>query len=163
MMYYYGNLAYKPKTSHRQVRLDIENRRIKEKEHEEMVARRVTTIRILYIVTLALSAIFMISKFVAVYDTEQEIKSLNRQLEQKQSYTSQKIFEMEQSIDLTEIERKAAKLGMQRPEKHQVIYVDVKTNDLSELTASDVEGLKNRSASFFDKLIQNIVGIFTIK
>ena len=71
---------------------------------------------------------------------------------------------MEQSVDLTEVEKIASsELGMQRPEKHQVVYVDVKTNDVTELTASDVEGIKNRSAAFFDELKRNIIGIFSIK
>ncbi len=162
-MEYYGNLAYKPRTPNRVVKKDDSERKIKEKERAQMIARRVTLFRILYIVTLALSATFMISKFVAVYDTEQERNSLIKQLEQKQSYTSQKVFEMEQSVDLKEVETKASEeLGMQRPEKHQVIYVDVKTNDLTEVTASDVEGIKNRSSSFFDNLKKNIIGIFSI-
>ena len=163
-MEYYGNLAYQPRTPKIQAKKEDSQLKIKEKERAQMIARRVTVLRILYIITLALSATFMISKFVAVYDTEQEIASLTKQLEQKQSYTSQKIFEMEQSIDLKEVEKKAGEeLGMQRPEKHQVIYVDVKTNDVTEVTASDVEGIKNRSSDFFETLTKNIIGIFSIQ
>lgn len=163
-MDYYGNLAYKPSMPKRRIQQDDTERKNREKERAQMIARKVTIFRILYIVTLAFSAMFMISKFVAVYDTEQEIKTLKKNLEQKQSYTSQKIFEMEQSVDLTEVEKIAStELGMQRPEKHQIIYVDVKTNDVTEVTASDVEGIKNRSAGFFDKLKENIIGIFSIK
>lgn len=163
-MDYYGNLAYKPSTSQNKNQKEDTERKKREKELAQMRARKATIFRILYSVTLAFSAIFMISKFVAVYDTEQEIKALTKNLEQKQSYTSQKIFEMEQSVDLTEVEKIAStELGMQRPEKHQIIYVDVKTNDVTEVTASDVEGIKNRSASFFDTLWKNIKGIFSIQ
>ena len=162
-MEYYGNLAYKPRTPKVQVKKKETERKIKEKERAQMIARKVTVFRILYIVTLAFSATFMISKFVAVYDTGQEKNALINQLEKKQAYTSQKVFEMEQSVDLKEVEKIASEeLGMQRPEKHQVIYVDVKTNDLSEVTASDVEGIKNRSSDFFGNLKKNIIGIFSI-
>ena len=101
--------------------------------------------------------------FTAFADTQQEIRALTNELEEKQSYTSQKVFEMEQKIDLAEVERKATELGMQRPDKHQIIYVDVKTEDVTEVTAGDVEGIKNRSANFFDRVKKNIMGVFSIQ
>lgn len=162
-MDYYGNLAYKPSMPKKRISEDEIKRKNKEKEQAQMLARKVTIIRIVYILVLALSATFMISKFVAVYDTEQEIKTLTKNLEQKQSYSSQKIFEMEQKVDLAEIEKIATtELGMQRPDKHQIIYVDVKTEDVTEVTAGEVESAKNRNAGLFDTIKKNIIGIFSI-
>ena len=38
----------------------------------------------------------------------------------------QKAFELEESIDLSKIEAEAtSRLGMHRPEKHQIVYIDV--------------------------------------
>lgn len=162
-MEYYGNLAYKPSAPKKTVDKEQIRRKRREEERAQMIARKMTMKRIAYILVLALSATFMISKYVAVYDTQQEIKALNNKLEEKQSYTSQKIFEMEQKVDLAEVERKAVELGMQRPDKHQVIYVDVKTEDKTDVTAGDVEGIKNRSVSFFDKAKKHILGIFGIQ
>ncbi len=161
-MNYYGNLAYKPEIEESPVQR--KKKKIKETEKANMLARKTTIFRILYILTLAFAAVFMISKYVAVYDTGESIKELNRELEQKQSYASQKIFEMEQSVDLSEVERVASeRLDMQRPEKHQIIYVDVKQDNVSEMTASEVEGIGNRCSVFFEKLMKNIIGIFSIK
>ena len=162
-MEYYGNLAYKPSAPKKTVNREQIQRKRREEERAQMMARKMTMKRIAYILVLALSATFMISKYVAVYDTQQEIKALNNKLEEKQSYTSQKIFQMEQKVDLAEVERKAIELGMQRPEKHQKIYVDVKTEDKTDVTAGDVEGIKNRSASFLDKAKKHILGVFGIQ
>ena len=162
-MDYYGNLAYKPSAPKKVIKQDNTQRKKREEERAQMMARKVTIKRIVYILTLALSATFMITKYVAVYDTQQEIRALTNELEEKQSYTSQKVFEMEQKIDLAEVERKATELGMQRPDKHQIIYVDVKTEDVTEVTAGDVEGIKNRSANFFDRVKKNIMGVFSIQ
>lgn len=160
-MNYYGNLAYKADME--QIRKPQKSK-ISEKEKAQMIARKTTLSGILYIVVLAFSAIFMISKFVAVYDTGQEVASLTKQLEQKRSYTTQKIFEMEQSVDLTEVENIATtKLGMQRPEKHQIVYVNVKQNDKTDVTAKDVEGFGNRVSDWCSKLGRNIAEVFSIK
>lgn len=159
----YENLAYKKQVTTRRIRPErIENRYVK--EAEEVVRRRVTFLRILYMGAIAFSAAFMISKFVAVNDTASEIKSLNRELENIRAYTSQKIFEMERSVDLGEIEEIATtRLGMQRPESYQIIYVDVAQDDVSDITADDVEGAKNDVKGFLSNLKKNIIELFSIK
>lgn len=162
-MDYYGNLAYKPSAPEKTVKDKAVMAKKRKKEQAHMLAWKVTILRIMYILVLAVSATFMISKFVAVYDTEQEIKTLTRTLEQKRSYSSQKIFEMEQKVDLAEIEKKATdELGMQRPDKHQIVYVDVSSEDVTEITAGEIESARNRNAGFFDIIKKNIIGIFSI-
>ena len=173
-----GNLAYKKQVVTRQIRPERTENRIKKKsksdsqryikkyvkDEEEMVRRKVLILRLLYMGAIAFSATFMISKFVAVNDTTSKIKSLNRELENVRAYTSQKIFEMERSVDLSEVERIAAtKLGMQRPESYQMIYVDVAQSDMSGVTAGDVEGAGNSMKAFFSKVKQNIIELFSIQ
>lgn len=175
-----GNLAYKKQVVTRKIRPErTENRKnrskselnsqkhiknIYVKDEEEMVRRRVTFLRILYMGAIAFSATFMISKFVAVNDTASKIKSLNRELENIRAYTSQKIFEMERSVDLSEVEKIATtKLGMQRPESYQMIYVDVAQNDVAGVTADEVEGAGNSVKAFFSKVKQNIIELFSIQ
>ncbi len=53
-------------------------------------------------VLLAVSAGFMISKFVAVNEMNQQVASLKSQLTTLESATSQMVFDLEQSVDLTE-------------------------------------------------------------
>ncbi len=158
-----GNLAYKKQTVTKPIRpkrTDIN----KEKDNTEMIRKRVTFLRILYIGVIAASAAFMISKFVSVNETASQIKSLNKELSQIRSYTSQKIFEMERKVDLSEVEEIAStKLGMQRPEGYQTIYVDVPQEDKTEVTAGEVEGAKNSIKSLWGGLKKNIIEFFSIK
>ncbi len=135
-----------------------------EKDRREMLHRKLTLLRIVYMVIIAFSAAFMISKYVAVNETAGEIKRLNNELDSMRAYTSQRIFEMEQSIDLSEVEEIATtRLGMQRPESYQIIYVNVDKDDISEVTAGDVEGAGNDVKTFAGKLKENIKELFGIE
>ncbi|MBP3360506.1 MAG: hypothetical protein J6N52_06615 [Clostridia bacterium] len=170
-----GNLAYKkdfvtnpirPEKTLNKVTVKAKNVTVakKAKDSREMVRRRVTLLRIMYMAVIAFSATFMISKFVTVNDTAGRIQSLNKELASTRSYTSQRIFEMERSVDLSEVEEIASsRLGMQRPESYQMIYVDVEQEDVSEVTAGEVEGAKNELKSMFSKLARNIIELFSIK
>lgn len=116
------------------------------------------------IVVLAFSAGFMISKFVTVHETQQEIASLQKSLTALESVTSQQIFDLEQSVDLTELEKEATnRLGMKRPEKYQTIYVNVKQDDITEMTADEVESFENRVKTSLKELAGYIVEAFSIK
>lgn len=163
----YGNLAYKlPEQSDEPI-VRPQKRKVKvynKRNREQMLYRSKIMRRICVIVLLALSAGFMISKFVTVNETEQEIASLQKQLTELEAATSQMVFDMEQSVDLAEIEKEATnRLGMQRPEKHQMIYVNVKRDDMTEKTADEVEGFGNEVWSALKKFGGNIVEYFSIK
>lgn len=120
--------------------------------------------RMCAIIVLAFSAGFMISKFVTVHETQQQIAMLQKDLAALESSTSQKIFNLEQSIDLTELETEATtRLGMQRPEKYQTIYVNVKQDDVTEMTADEVEGFANKTKASLKELAGYIVETFSIK
>ena len=115
-------------------------------------------------VLLAVSAGFMISKFVAVNEMNQQVASLKSQLTTLESATSQMVFDLEQSVDLTKIEKEATtRLGMQRPEKYQTIYVNVKQDDMTEKTAGEVEGFGHGIVSVLKKIGGNIVQFFQHK
>lgn len=164
----YGNLAYKlPEQYERPVRKrrpQRNNAEVIKRNREQMLSKSKNIRRICAIVVIALSAGFMISKFVAVNETGQEIASLQKELADIESATSQMIFDMEQSVDLAEIEKEATtRLGMQRPEKYQTIYVNVKQDDMTEKTAGEVEGLGNSIMSALKKIGGNIVQFFSIK
>ncbi len=120
--------------------------------------------RMCAIVLVAFSAGFMISKFVTVHETQQTIATLEKNLATMESNTSQQIFDLEQSVDLTEIEQEATtRLGMQRPEKYQTIYVNVKRDDVTEMTAGEVEGFENRVKATLKELGGYIVEMFSIE
>ena len=164
----YGNLEYElPKQYNAPIRKrkpQISKVKVVKRNHEQMLIRSEYIRRICATVLIAVSAGFMISEFVAVNEAEQEIAVLQKQLTELESATSQMVFDMEQSVDLAEIEKIATtKLGMQRPEKYQTIYVNVKQDDMTEMTAGEVEGLGNDIMSALKKIGGNIVQFFSIK
>lgn len=162
----YSNLAYKreyeipepPKRKRPQ-----QNKAVK-RNHKQMLNRVKNIRRICAIVIMAFAAGFMISEFVTVHETQQNIASLEKQLTELESVTSQKVFELEQSVDLAEIEKEATtRLGMQRPEKYQTIYVDVKQDDKTEMTADEVESVGKRISRMLKSIGSNIVKLFSIE
>ncbi len=115
-------------------------------------------------VVITLAAVFMITKFVAVNETASEVESLTKQLEAAQAANSQKVFEVEQSIDLAALEKEAeSRLGMQRPSKNQTIYVNVKSDDKTETTAQEAEALSSRLSKWFGEAWSKIIEYFSIK
>ena len=78
----------------------------------------------------------------AVYEGKNEVEALQKELNQLKEYSSQKAFELDSNLDLEEIEKTAkTKLGMVRPEKYQTVYINIKQDDVTEVTANEVEGL----------------------
>ncbi|MDD6483746.1 MAG: hypothetical protein PUF72_04110 [Clostridiales bacterium] len=157
----YGNLAYKeyyaPKTAKKpQPKKNVQKANAK--------ARKRAVGYIAAIAVLALSAGFMISTFVAVHETKDEVAALEETLGDLQAQTSQKAFDLEHAIDLDEVEKIASeRLGMQRPEKYQTIYVNVRREDEVQKTAREVEGLSKRIASGLGGIWSNIVEFFSIQ
>lgn len=119
---------------------------------------------IIYVLILSVAAYYMISKSVVLYETKQEIKQKQAELTELETYTSQRTFELEQSVDLATVEEIAsAKLNMQRPESYQIEYVSMNRDDVTEVTADEVEGVKSKVNKVAESLKRNIVGIFTIR
>ena len=144
-MRYGGNLAY-------DLELQDNSRKLEEKVREHKIqaktkakAEAIKLHKTLGIcaVILAMCAGFMISRNVTVYEGKKEVESLQKELNQLKEYSSQKTFELDQSLDLEAIEAEAkTKLGMARPEKYQTVYVNIKQDDVTEVTAKEVEGIK---------------------
>ena len=161
----YGNLAYKlpeerPERPPKKKRKKKQVRRTR----KQMALRNKMIRRVCVIAAVAVSASFMISQFVAVNEGSRQIESLRKQLSDTEAVTSRMIFDMEQSVDLAEIEKQATtRLGMQRPEKYQIIYVNVKQDDMTEKTAGEVEGTGNRIMNMIKSAGSYIVNFFSIK
>ncbi|MBQ3037791.1 MAG: cell division protein FtsL [Clostridia bacterium] len=119
---------------------------------------------IIYVLILSVAAYYMISKSVVLYETKQEIKQKQAELTELETYTSQRTFELEQSVDLATVEEIATtKLNMQRPESYQIEYVSMNRDDVTEVTAGEVEGVKSKVNKAAESFKRNIVGIFTIR
>ena len=172
----YGNLAYKNDyMDEKIVREKRKNTSVKHapvKKNNRKKSKRVKRHRrqeisylgkVACVIVLAVSAIFMIIQFVEANETQSALAKAKNQYNFELSVTSQKSFELEQSIDLSKIEKEATtRLGMRRPEKYQTIYLDVKRDDTTERTANEVEGFGNRIVKLFNSAISNIVDFFSI-
>ena len=109
------------------------------------------------VLTVAVSAVFMIVQYVTVHETQTALNAAISEYEFEESVTAQKAFELEESIDLSKIEAEAtSRLGMHRPEKHQIVYLDVKKSDVTVKTAGEVEGFSNRFGNLMNSIKSNI-------
>ena len=163
----YGNLAlderYEYHPRRRKRKPQKRNNRAK-RNQEQMLNRKRNIRRMVAVIAMAISAGFMISEFVTVHETRQQLSALSKELTEQEAITSQKVFKLEQSIDLDKIEKIATtRLGMQRPASYQMIYVNVKSDDVTETTAGEVEGVGNALAAFFKSIGSHIVKLFSIQ
>lgn len=150
-MGYNGNLAYDwdyyENTARVQNKVEEHKKQTKAKAKAKK-AQLHKTVSICAIM-IALCAGFMISRNVAVYESRNEVEALQKELNQLKEYSSQKAFELDQNLDLELIEETAKKkLGMTRPEKYQIVYVNIKQDDVTEVTAKEVEGIKGALSIF---------------
>lgn len=161
----YGNLAYKmPEEREKRAPIKKPKKKPARRTRKQMALRKKMMRRVCVIAAIAVSAGYMISQFVTVNEADRQIESLKKRLTNTEAVTSQMIFDMEQSVDLTEIEKQATtRLGMQRPEKYQIIYVNVKQDDMTEKTADEVEGTGNRIMGMINSAGSYIVNFFSIK
>ena len=160
----YGNLAYK------NYAFDEIPQKTKQKTKENIQAKTAPRPQKAYmryigwILAVSAAAAFMVASFVTVKDTRYEVSQLQSTLSDMETVTSQKAFEYEKSINLSQIEEEATtRLGMQRPESYQYVYVNVKQADKIEKTASGEEGIGINIKETFGKFFGNIVDAFSIK
>ena len=119
--------------------------------------------KIASVLVVAVSAVFMIVQYVTVNETQSALNAAISDYKFEESVTAQKAFELEESIDLSKIEAEAtSRLGMHRPEKHQIVYLDVQRSDITTKTASEVEGFSNRFIGFVTSVKNHIVDFFSI-
>lgn len=159
----YDNLAYE--TERREA--VEEKRQARKKKHKAAKRQRKSAVGyfkiIVCIMLITASAFLMISRKVELYESEVKISELEKQLATAESVTCQKTFDLENTVDLKTIEEIATtKLGMQRPEKYQVVYVNVNKADNTEVTANEVEGVGNKIVGSYETIKKNVVGIFSI-
>ena len=160
----YGNLAYK------NYAFDEIPQKTKQKTKENIEPKTAPRAKKAYmryigwILAVSAAAAFMVASFATVQDTRYEVSQLRAELSDMETITSQKAFDFEKSVNLSQIEEEAtSRLGMQRPESYQYVYVNVKQADKIEKTASGEEGFGISLTEAFGKLFGNIVDAFSIE
>ena len=105
---------------------------------------------VLFISCLFIMFMTIIYRFNVISESNLALQNLKSDLVRVQSNLASTEMGIEQSTDLSKIEAYAKqKLGMQKPDKNQVIYID---------TSKDMNIVKETNISFVDKIIENIKG-----
>lgn len=89
-------------------------------------------------------------RFNVISESNLTLLNLKSDLERVQSNLAATEMSVEQNTDLSKIEAYAKqKLGMQKPDKNQVVYID---------TSKDTNVVKETNESFVDEIIESIKG-----
>jgi cell division protein FtsL len=97
--------------------------------------KKISKLKMILSVLICFSIAFGIMlRYVAITEANNKVSSYKRQLSQLQRANEQMQVELDRSIDLKKVEEIAkSKLGMRRPEKYQMVYVELKKNDYAEI------------------------------
>ncbi|MBQ3426779.1 MAG: hypothetical protein IJH37_06485 [Clostridia bacterium] len=161
----YGNLALKCEYSEEEQARKSRDNKAKQNREKKTQNKAVFSFagKVASVVVVSVCAIFMIVQFIKVNESQSALYAAREKFRFEEAVTAQKSFELEQSIDLSKIEQEAtSRLGMRLPEKHQVVYIDVQKDDMTEKTADEVEGVTNRFVSGLKYIISHIVDFFSI-
>lgn len=153
-MKYNGNLAYDLEFEDYSERVEKKVREHKQNTKNKAKAESIQRHKTIAVCALifAVCAGFMISRNVTAYESKTQVTKLQKELNSLKEYSSQKAFELDKSIDLESVEEVAKnKLNMVRPEKYQTVYVNIKQDDVTEVTANQVEGLSGFFGIFKSK------------
>ena len=143
-MRYDGNLAYELDFEYGQKQREqkVQKHKQENRAKAQAIVRKQQRAIIICAVIFALCAGFMMSRNVAVYESGKLVSQKQKELNELKEYSSQKAFELDKSIDIESVEEYAkSKLGMVRPEKYQTVYVNIKQDDVTEVTCRQVEGI----------------------
>ena len=73
-----------------------------------------------------------------IIQASSRVSELQAELEKITENNTQKLLDLEKSLDLKKVEEIAInELGMKRPEKYQIVYVDVQQSDYGEVTQTE--------------------------
>ncbi len=135
----YGNNAYK----YEQEPVRVQRRAPKRKNKNASKA----FVLLAVITLLAFCLLFRSAQLLA---QKNEINSLAKELEAVQSEIIQQEFEINKTIDFNTVENIATtKLGMQRADKSQIVYVDMNNEDYAEV--------ENQGQNVFSAFIRKIL------
>ena len=153
-----GNLAYNEPA--REVHVNHEKKstvkRIKR------VSKASYAVAVFYIVIIFAIAFFIVMREVNIAQESNKVNSLTTQLEEARTQNKRATLELESSIDLKRIEQIATeKYGMARPEKNQIVYINVKQTDFTEkVSKKDTVSVISGSV---ENGIKNLFGIFSVQ
>lgn len=153
----YDNLAYDYNSCNRVNTFDAQknpNLRIKAgTKSNKQTKVKYNYSAILRLAVIAAFAFLVLCRGVIITDKANELTNLKKQLDETNAKNQQLQVEIEKSLDLTRIETIASeKLNMRRPEKYQIVYLNLDRVDYVE----KVGGVPSESQEKTTKLLNNL-------
>lgn len=156
-----GNLALNPayKPEYRPTQTSLRKKAdVVSAKHAKAKKKSNLLVALIYIAVIFSIAFCLVTREVRLYEKSNQVNTLQKQLEEAESATKQAIIASEQAIDLVTIEANATtKYGMSKPQKHQIIYINVRQGDYVEKTAD-----KQVGEDIYDG-VHAVFGIFGIR
>lgn len=138
---------------------DRKNRRKTANKKPKAQAKAKTRVSsVVMIVCVFIMALVLVYRYNVINEKNLKSQSLASDLTKAESALVTSQIEVEKNTDLNEIEAYAKqKLGMQKPDKSQTIYVDTsKTNNLVEIQnkSTFIQKIEKNISNFLDKLFK---------
>ena len=96
-------------------------------------SRKYIRSNILSILLITSLAFVLLARYAIITEKTTRLTNLKAEYESANSVVVQKEFNLEREVDLQKIEEIATtRLGMQRPEKHQMVYITMNNSDYTE-------------------------------
>lgn len=123
---------------------------VRKTQKRAVVNEKIKVKTIFYVSCLFVMLMIITYRFNVISESNLTLQNLKTELDRVQSNLAATEMNVEQSTDLSKIEAYAKqKLGMQKPDKNQVVYID---------TSKDTNVIKEDTVSFVDEIIENIKG-----
>lgn len=125
----YGSNAYKYEiTEERSTRTQVKTRKKVSRRPKKAVVKS-----LLLTALITVLAFCLLGRNAQIIEQTGQITKLQNDIAATEAKIIEKQFEMEKKIDLNAVEERAISvLGMQRPEKSQIVYIDMHAEDYTE-------------------------------
>jgi len=104
-------------------------------------------------------AFYVLLRYVAINEASSRVNDLKQQLASLESANQQAQIKLESSINLKKVEEMAInKLGMCKPDKYQIVYINVQNRDHAEIVEHEQKEKKSTGAfAVIMKTIHNVL------
>lgn len=152
----YDNLAYNYHTSSVPVYTPQENPniRIRKKTKKKSSTKvKYNYSAVARLIILAVFAFSVLCRGVMITDKANELSTLKKELNDIKAKNQELQVEIDKTLDLTRIEQLASeKLNMRRPEKYQIVYINLDRVDYVEKADGTSQSPINRAAKLFNNI-----------
>lgn len=150
----YDNLAYRYEYSNEPLHTPYQNPNLRIKSTKKEASKPQPRNRYASFLRLAIVALFaflVLARGVALTDKANRLNEMKKELAQLQAQNQKTQMDIEKALDLNRIEQIASeKLNMRRPEKYQIVYINLDRVDYVEKAEGTASPIGKASRLFND-------------